>query len=383
MDGFEEVILNFNTSKLTFKTENLDYLKIVEEVTKKVEPDIEIISENEINDDFHNHGSEGNTLFPVLRLLIGITLGVLGGYVILPGKLNFIFLILAYTILLYRTAKNAWKLFISSKTINENLLVTISCIGAYLVGEHMEGLMVIILYEIGKILEDRAVNKSRKSIKELMDIKPEYANLKKGNGYEKVSPEEVKIGDIIIVKQGEKVPLDGIAITGTAKLDMSSLTGESDLRTIKLNDEVLSGSVNVEGLIEIQVTKEYANSTVNKILELVENATDKKAKTETFVAKAAKIYTPVVLGLAILVAGLMPLVINGVTYNESIYRALIFLVISCPCAIAISVPLSYFSGIGRASKSGILIKGSDYLDEFKNVREIIFDKTGTLTYRKF
>ena len=374
-DGFANVSVNFNTSKLSFETTRPDYERVARDIVKRLEPNVEMTVEGnkaaEKKDRFNNW-------FPIVRLIIGILFGILGGFIEMPWHLNYIFIILAYVILLYRTSKNALKLLIKSKTINENFLITISCIGAYLVKEHMEGLMVIILYEIGKILEDRAVNKSRKSIKELMNIKPEYANVKYENTYEKVSPEDVNIGDTIIVKQGEKIPLDGIIISGTAKLDMSSLTGESVLKEVEQNQEVLSGSINVEGLIEIIVTEEFTNSTVNKILELVENATDKKARTETFVAKAAKIYTPIVLGLAILVAIFMPIIIAGITYDESIYRALIFLVISCPCAIAISVPLSYFSGIGRASKAGILIKGSDYLDELKNIKEIIFDKTSSI-----
>ena len=218
-----------------------------------------------------------------------------------------------------------------------------------------------------------------------MDIKPEYANLKEKNQINQVSPAEVNVGDIVIVKQGEKVPLDGIVLKGTASLNTASLTGESKPQDVKENDEVLSGSIVIEGLLEIKVTKEYKNSTVSKILELVENATDKKAKTETFVNKAAKIYTPIVLGIAALVAVFLPLISN-VPYtseNGSIYRALIFLVISCPCAIAISVPLCYFSGIGKSSKEGILIKGSDYLDGIKDIKEIVFDKTGTLTTGKF
>jgi len=243
--------------------------------------------------------------------------------------------------------------------------------------------MVILLYEIGKILEEKAVNKSRKSIKELMNIKPEYANLKIKDNIKKVLPENVNVGDIVIVKQGERVPLDGVVVSGNAKLDVSALTGESVLKNVESNTEVLSGSIVVEGIIEIKVTEKYENSTVNRILELVENATDKKAKTETFVAKAARIYTPAVFGLAILVAIFMPIFMPNVTYSQSIYKALIFLVISCPCAIAISVPLSYFSGIGRASKTGILIKGSDYLDGIKDIKEIVFDKTGTLTTGNF
>ena len=292
---------------------------------------------------------------------------------------------LGYVILLYRTAKNAFKMLFASKKINENFLITVSCVGAYLVGEHMEGLMVITLYEIGKILEEKSISKSRKSIKDLMDIKPEYANLKTENDIKKVSPEEVKKGDTILIKEGEKVPLDGIVKKGTADLNTASLTGESKLTQVSENKNVLSGSIVVDGMIEVKVTKEYKNSTVSRILDLVENATDKKAKTETFVNKASSIYTPIVIGLAAIVAIFLPL-FTDIPYtgnNGSIYRALIFLVISCPCSIAISVPLSYFSGIGKSSKEGILIKGSDYIDAIKDIKEIVFDKTGTLTKGEF
>lgn len=375
-DGFKNVILNFGTSKLSFETDKKNPKELVSKIAYSVESNVEILEENtEVKNSYN--------LFPIFRLLIGLLLAAVGFYVALPYYLNTIFILSSYVILLYRTSKKAIILLFKSKTIDENFLITISCIGAYLVGKHMEGLMVIVLYEIGKILEERAVHKTRKSIKDLMDIKPEYANLKVNGEYKKILPNEVNIGDIVLVKHGERIPLDGKIISGNASLDTSALTGESLPRLVKIGDEVLSGSINMEGLIEIQITCEYENSTVNKILELVENATDKKAKTETFVSKAAKIYTPIVLGLAILVAIFMPLLIKNVTYSQSIYRALIFLVISCPCAIAISVPLSYFSGIGRASKSGILVKGSDFLDGLKDIKEIIFDKTGTLTTGSF
>ena len=292
--------------------------------------------------------------------------------------LSTVLIITAYVILLCRTAKKAVKQITKNKILDENALITISVIGAFLIGKEMEGAMVILLYEIGKILESKAVNKSRKSISELMNIKPEYANIKNGDDIETVTPDKVNIGDIIVVKSGEKIPLDGIVTKGEAQIDTSALTGESKLIDVTENSKVLSGSINAQGLLEIKVTSTYENSTVNKILQLVENATDKKAKTETFVSKAAKIYTPVVIGFAVLVAIFMPLLFN-VTYSESIYKALVFLVISCPCSIAISVPLSYFSGIGKASKKGILIKGSDYLDGLKDIGTIVFDKTGTIT----
>lgn len=375
-NGIENLILNFNTSKLSLETDIENVKELVKKIVFKIEPDVEVIEEGEIQ-------KQKNSFLPIVRLIIGLILALVGGFIKLPYFINDVLIILAYIILLYRTFKTAVKLIIKAKTINENFLITISCVGAYLVGEHMEGLMVIILYEIGKILEEKAVNKSRKSIKELMNIKPEYANLKQKEKIEKVLPESVNIGDIVILKQGERVPLDGVIIKGEAALDASALTGESILKDVKENDKILSGSIVVDGVIEIKVTEKYENSAVNRILELVENATDKKAKTETFVAKAARIYTPTVFCLAILVAIFMPLVIPNVTYSQSIYKALIFLVISCPCAIAISVPLSYFSGIGRASKAGILIKGSDYLDGIKDIKEIVFDKTGTLTTGNF
>lgn len=376
------VNVNFAKLKLTYETDTVS----VEEVRKAVkeqEPDVEMISAEKMKK--IENKKESKTGNQVARLVIGIIIAGIGLYAKLPDTVSTIFIILGYIILLYRTAKNAFKMLFTSKKINENFLITVSCVGAYLVGEHMEGLMVIILYEIGKILEEKSISKSRKSIKDLMDIKPEYANLKTENDIKKVLPEEVKIGDTILVKEGEKVPLDGIVTKGTADLNTASLTGESKLTQVSENKNVLSGSIVVDGMIEVKVTEEYKNSTVSRILDLVENATDKKAKTETFVNKASSIYTPIVIGLAAIVAIFLPL-FTDIPYtgnNGSIYRALIFLVISCPCSIAISVPLSYFSGIGKSSKEGILIKGSDYIDAIKDIKEIVFDKTGTLTKGEF
>ena len=380
--GLHNVNVNFAKLKLTYETDTVS----VEEVRKAVkeqEPEVEMISAEKMKEIENKNESKTGT--QIARLLIGIIIAGIGLYAKLPDAVSTIFIILGYVILLYRTAKNAFKMLFASKKINENFLITISCVGAYLVGEHMEGLMVIILYEIGKILEEKSISKSRKSIKDLMDIKPEYANLKTENNIKQVSPEEVKIGDIILVKEGEKVPLDGIVTKGTADLNTASLTGESKLTQVSENKNVLSGSIVVDGMIEVKVTEEYKNSTVSRILDLVENATDKKAKTETFVNKASSIYTPIVIGLAAVVAIFLPL-FTEIPYtgnNGSIYRALIFLVISCPCSIAISVPLSYFSGIGKSSKEGILIKGSDYIDAIKDIKEIVFDKTGTLTKGEF
>ena len=377
-EGYEDVVVNFSTLKLTFKTDKPSPKKEIIKLVKKLEPEVEVLEDGEEKHDKEEHN--GND---IARIIIGIAIYLIA----LVGHFNVVITntltIIAFIILLYKTAKKGFKQLFKNRVLDENILIVVSAIGAYAVGKNSEGLMVITLYEIGKILESKAVNKTRKSISDLMNIKPEYANLKQGEEFKQVAPEEVKIGDIIVVKTGDKIPLDGVIVKGNAQIDNSALTGESKLLEVSENCKVLSGSINTNGLIEIKVEQTYENSTVSQILNLVENATDKKAKTETFVSKAAKIYTPVVIGLALLVAIFMPLIISGVSYKESVYKALIFLVISCPCSIAISVPLSYFSGIGKASKKGILIKGSDYLDGIKDIKEIIFDKTGTITTGKF
>lgn len=375
---YKEVVVNFSTLTLSFKT---DKEKGVEEdikkIVKAIEPDTVVISKDKKQIEQVQRNNKD-----IIRLFAG--LAIYGLSVLLKQQIiiSYILLVISAITLLYRTAIKAYKQ-LKGKILDENTLIIVSVIGACLVGKTMEGIMVITLYEIGKILEARAVNKTRKSISSLMDIKPEYANLKISEEIKQVSPEEVKIGDLIVIKAGEKIPLDGEIISGNAKINNSALTGESRLIDSMVGDKVLSGGIVSEGLIEIKVEKTYENSTVAQILNLVENATDKKAKTETTVSKLAKIYTPVVFVLAILVAVFMPLVIQNVTYSDSIYKALTFLVISCPCSIAISVPLSYFSGIGKASKRGILVKGSDYLDGFKDIGEVIFDKTGTITTGNF
>lgn len=376
--GYEDVIVNFSTLKLTFKSDNPNAKKEVTEIVKKLEPDVEVLDDGEKKQEKEEHNDSD-----IARIVIGIAIYLIALIGNFGTIITNILTIISFVVLLYKTAKKAWKQVTKNKVLDENTLIVISAIGAYFVGKISEGIMVITLYEIGKILESKAVNKTRKSISDLMNIKPEYANLKINEEIKKVNPEEVKIGDIIMVKTGEKIPLDGVVISGDAQVDNSALTGESKLVNVTKNSKVLSGSINVNGLIEVKVEQTYENGTVSQILNLVENATDKKAKTETFVSKAAKIYTPVIIGLALLVSIFMPLVVANVTYKESIYKALIFLVISCPCSIAISVPLSYFSGIGKASKKGILIKGSDYLDGIKDIKEIIFDKTGTITTGNF
>lgn len=368
----DSAIVNFSKLTLTVVTNSSDNPKAyLESIIQEIEPDVTI----SLPEETHNHTSK-TTNTDIIVLVLGLLFGALGMY-IFKGYISKILIILSYILLLYKTSIKAIKQ-LKTFSIDENLLITISCIGAYLTNNIHEGLMVIILYDIGKVLESIAINNSRKSIKELMNIKPDYANLLKDNELVKVSPESIKINDLIIVKPGEKVPLDGIIEVGESKLNTQSITGESKLLPVKVGDQILSGTINTSGLLTIKVTSTYATSTVSKILSLIDDATDRKAKTETFVSKAAKIYTPIILILAILTVILLPL-LTDISLKDSIYRALVFLVISCPCAIAISVPLSYFSGIGASSKQGILIKGSDYLDAISNIKTIIFDKTGTIS----
>lgn len=368
----KNAIVNFNTSKISYEAEREFSIKELNDIIKTVEPDAYVTKEeNKTKKEFH-----------LSILIIALAIGLFGYFMRLNNTVKMILYIVAYTLLLYRTGINAVKLLFKNKTINENMLITISCIGALAIGEVVEGMLVIALYTIGKILEEKAVNNSRKSIKDLIDIKQPYANLKQTDEIKKVDVEEIKINDILVVKKGEKIPVDGIVITGETMLDTSALTGESELMQIKEGDQVLSGSMNMGEIIEIKATQIAENSTVSKILELLEDATDKKTKTETIVSKISKIYTPIVIILALLIVICLPIIFN-IPMLEAIHRGLTFLVISCPCAIAISVPLSYFTGIGVASKKGILIKGSNYLDALDNTKNIVFDKTGTLTNGAF
>lgn len=375
--NLKNVSCNFSKSTLTLETTlTKNIKKYVSKKSKEVEPDITILELNE------NIDAKNNMKKDIIILIVGLFLIILSHLFNQNKIINEILSISALIVLLSKTTIKAIKMLIKSHTINENMLISISCIGAFLIGKEMEGLMVIFLYQIGKILESLALNNSRKSISNLMDIKPDFACVLRDNEQVIVSPEDVKIGETIIVKKGEKIPLDGIIIKGNSKLNNSSLTGESKLVSVKEQDEVLSGTINMGNILEIKVTKDYKNSTVAQILELIENASDKKAKTENFVSHAAKIYTPVVLILSIIVFITYPIFFDY-TLKESLNIALTYLVISCPCAIAISVPLSYFSGIGVSSKNGILIKGSDYLDNLRKLNTIIFDKTGTITTGNF
>ena len=265
------------------------------------------------------------------------------------------------------------------KVFDENFLMSIATIGAMLIGEYPEGIAVMLFYQVGELFQSYAVDKSRRSIAEAMDIRPDYANVKKNDEVIKVDPDEVQIGDIIVIKPGERVPLDGKVIEGNSTVDTSALTGESVPREVEVGHEILSGCININGVITAEVTKEYGESTVSKILDLVENASSKKSQSEQFITKFARYYTPIVVIIAVFLATIPPLVIDGATFSDWIYRALTFLVVSCPCALVVSIPLSFFGGIGGASRKGILVKGSNYLEALAEAEIIVFDKTGTLT----
>lgn len=293
--------------------------------------------------------------------------------------INNIIYIIAYIIVGFDIVKKAFRNIIRGKVFDENFLMTVATIGAFGMKEFPEAVAVILFYQIGELFQSYAVDKSRKSISNLMNIRPDFANVERNNKIEKIDPDEVKIGETIIVKPGEKIPLDGYVIEGNTTLDTKALTGETLPKEITKGDEILSGCINLNAVIKIKVTKEYGESTVSKILDLVENASSKKSKSENFITKFAQYYTPIVVITAILLAIIPPLIIEDATFSDWIYRALSFLVVSCPCALVISIPLSFFGGIGAASKMGILIKGSNYLEAISNTEIIVFDKTGTLT----
>ncbi len=292
---------------------------------------------------------------------------------------NNILYIIAYAIVGIEIVIKAFKNIIKGEVFDENFLMAVATIGAFAIGELPEAVAVMLFYQIGELFQSYAVSKSRKSISNLMDIRPDFANVERNKEVEKVKPENVKIGEIIIIKPGEKVPLDGIIVEGSSSFDTKALTGESLPKDVKENEEVLSGFINLNGVIKVKVTKEYGESTVSKILDLVENASNKKSKSENFITKFAKYYTPIVVIIALILAVVPPLIIKDALFSDWIYRALSFLVVSCPCALVISIPLSFFGGIGGASRMGVLIKGSNYLEALSNTEIVVFDKTGTLT----
>ena len=315
-----------------------------------------------------------------IKIIIALILFIIAMLINFNSEIiNKIIFLVAYIIVGFEIVRKALRNIIRGKVFDENFLMTVATIGAFGIGEFPEAVAVMLFYQVGELFQSYAVDKSRKSIANLMDIRPDFANIEKDGKIQKVDPDEVKIGDIIIVKPGEKVPLDGIVIDGNSSIDTKALTGESLPKEIEKGKEVLSGTINLNAVIKVKVTKEFGESTVSKILDLVENASSKKSKSENFITKFAAYYTPIVVIIALILAIIPPLLINGASFSDWIYRALSFLVVSCPCALVISIPLSFFGGIGGASKMGILIKGSNYLEQLANAEIIVFDKTGTLT----
>ena len=387
IDGVKNSNLNFTNKKLSVEIDCDNEEKIIKNIIDIIndpEPglDIQIEGQREIKEDKTQRSIKNNEKLNLLKIIAGVIVFIFAFYEEIAGRENkyslLIFLV-AYLLVgsdvLYKALRNITK----GRIFDENFLMSVATIGAIAIGEPSEAVGVMLFYKIGEYLQELAVGKSRKSISELMQIRPDMANLKLGNTIKVVNPEDVNIGDYIIVKPGEKVPLDGVVIEGSSMMDTSALTGESVLRTVKKGDNLLSGFINKNALLTVQVTKDFSESTASKILDMVENASSKKSKTENFISVFSRYYTPIVVGLALLIAILPPIFMQGATFSEWIHRGLIFLVVSCPCALVLSIPLSYFSGIGVASKQGVLIKGSNYLEALRYVDTVVFDKTGTLT----
>lgn len=389
LEEIDSANLNFINKKLTVNIKKSfnekEVLNKIVGIVNATEPglDIQIKNENEnIKKSEVKEEKNDSNKKDIIKLVIGSLVYIFGIYQIATGfesKLADAMFIIAYVIVGGEVLLKAVKNVIRGQVFDENFLMSIATVGALAIGELPEAVGVMLFYQLGEFLQGIAVGKSRKSITSLMEIRPDYANLKEGSELKVVSPEEVKIGDIIVVKPGEKVPLDGRVIDGYSMVDTSALTGESVLREVSKGEDLLSGFINKNALLTIEVTKGFEESTVSKILDLVENASSKKSKTENFITKFSKYYTPTVVIGAALVAVVPPMIIPGATFSEWLYRGLVFLVVSCPCALVLSIPLSFFSGIGFASKNGILIKGSNYLEALRNVDTVVFDKTGTLT----
>ena len=415
INGIKNASLNFSTTVLTVEIhEEREKNSIVNEIkliVKKLEPHVKVIekSDNKVidsnkakctssccsNSKYENHEEEhhGHTheikennngflgyVKDNLLLIIGAIVYVIAlAYKSNENLLSFMLFGISYLIIGGEVILSAIKNILRGEIFDENFLMSIATIGAFFIGEYPEAVAVMLFYQIGEVFQGYAVNKSRKSISSLMDIRADYANVLRDGKEVKVSPEEVFIGESIIVKPGERVPLDGIILEGTSFIDTSALTGESVPREVTIGNEILSGSINNNGVLKVKVYKEFRESTVARILELVENASNKKAPTEKFITKFAKVYTPIVVAIAVLVAIIPPIIIKDATFSEWIYKALSILVVSCPCALVVSIPLGFFSGIGAASKKGILVKGGNYLEALKDSEVVVFDKTGTLT----
>ena len=383
LDGVERANLNFSTKKLTIEMKERkisdNIIAETKEIINRLEPEVIVDEETEkaLNEDRSAFDKTmkkesgrliSGALFFALALILELSLN---GELLLYGT--------AYLIVGYKVLIKAGKDISNGKLFDENFLMTLATIGAFAIGEFPEGVAVMLFYEVGELFQDLAVNRSRNSIQELMDIRPEIANLKEEGEIRQVDPDQLQVGDNILVRAGEKVPVDGKVIKGEAMVDTAALTGESVPQKVEAGDKVLSGSINQDGLLTMEVKKEFKESTVSRILDLVENAASEKAPTENFITKFARYYTPAVVVGALSLALIPPLFISGAVFSDWIYRALIFLVVSCPCALVVSIPLGFFGGIGAASKKGILIKGGNYLEALNELETVVFDKTGTLT----
>ena len=416
INGVKEATVNFSTTVLTaeIKEENLksEIINEIKSIVKKLEPHVKVeekIDNKEIKnktkactssccskdndhhegskDKIHEHSHEkeesSNGKIEILKdnwlLIVGAIIYAIALLYNENNKISIILFVASYLAIGGEVILTAIKNILRGEVFDENFLMSIATIGAFFIGEYPEAVAVMLFYQIGEVFQGYAVNKSRKSISSLMNIRADYANVLRNGSEFKVSPEEVNLEEIIVIKPGERVPLDGTVIEGTSFLDTSALTGESVPREVKTGDEILSGAINDNGVLKVKVNKEYGESTVARILELVENASNKKAPTEKFITKFSKVYTPIVVFIAIIVAIVPPLLIKDATFSEWFYKALSLLVVSCPCALVVSIPLGFFSGIGAASKKGILVKGGNYLEALKESEIVVFDKTGTLT----
>ncbi|MCT7564670.1 heavy metal translocating P-type ATPase [Aliarcobacter butzleri] len=377
MEELSNVKLNFSTSTLTFEQNTKkDILDKIEKEIQKIEKDVIILK-----DEIKTQKTFWQNLDKKLLIitLISFFLTYISYNYIENNYLKFTVYLVAYLLVGFDVLYKAFKNLTNARFFDENFLMSIATIGAFVLGDFVEGIAVMVFYQIGEMFQKVAVNNSRDSINSLLDIKPEYANVKESENVVQKAPEDVKIGDIILVKAGEKVPVDGILQSSNCSFDTSAITGEFKPKTIKENEEVLSGFINISIASYVKVTSLYKDSTIAKIIELIENASSKKANAEKFITKFASVYTPIVIALALILAFIPPLFIEGAIYSDWIERALVFLVISCPCALVVSIPLSFFSAIGAVSKKGVLVKGANYIEKLTEIQEIIFDKTGTLT----
>jgi len=383
LEGVRTATVDFFTKRLTLETHDgnlpVSLREQIEHIVQNIEPDVRIgfespgFFEEALNDDENNQRKQW------AKLVIGGALFALGVILRLSPQLELAVFLVSYAIVGSEVLWRAVRGITGGQVFSEHFLMSIATIGAFLIGEYPEGVAVMLFYLVGEMFQDMAVDRSRRSISSLMDIRPDYANIKIDDELIRVSPEEVAIGDLIVVKPGEKVPLDGKVVEGTSMVDTVALTGESIPRELAPGDEVLSGFINKNGVLTVEVTKSYRESTVAKILELVQNAGSRKAPTENFITRFARYYTPVVVLGALVLATVPPLLFQGAPFSDWIYRALVFLVVSCPCALVISIPLGFFGGIGGASKRGILVKGANYLEALNDVKTVVFDKTGTIT----